>query len=407
MNAYVLKSCAAKAALFALAGVVSLVLAGCFYMPGVSGPNARAGLVLPRYIAGNTTSIVLIVGGPGMNTIYSSFPAGTTSASVSVPSGASRTFTVLANTPSVTFRDDVTVDLAPDETKEITLTPTLFATQIIVPDIYNFRLVQVSDMHGTGWKEQGAATQIYPKDVDFDAQGLIYVVDLYQDIWWADDITQTFEVLSGVIDPYNISSIAMDRARGLLYYVYASEGYYLRRIQVESGVDEEVNLGFLEVYLNTVEGIAVDPDGFVYIADASSCQILKINPNPDPSTPTLERIYSGGALSYPYDVLVNGDYIYVSDPGAAQIVRFDKNLSFVDSFTGPASDPLVGPQRFVAILNKPITVVDQVSYYDDTLLTEIYVDRIVSFGDMTGAGWTSYGSHGSDQDQFLFVEIPM
>ena len=69
---------------------------------------------------------------------------------------------------------DATVDLAPDETKEIVLTPTLFASQIIVPDLANNRIVQISDMHGTGWT---AVSGIYAYDVDFDDQGRVYVAN--------------------------------------------------------------------------------------------------------------------------------------------------------------------------------------------------------------------------------------
>jgi hypothetical protein len=40
----------------------------------------------------------------------------------------------------------------------------------------------------------------------------------------------------------------------------------------------------------------------------------------------------------------------------------------------------------VAILNKPITVIDEAAGSGPGR------DRIVSFNDMTGAGWTAYGS---------------
>ena len=148
----------------------------------------------------------------------------------------------------------------------------------------------------------------------------------------------------------------------------------------------------------SVEGIAVDSDGFVYIANTSGSippsTILKIDPNPATS-PSIVTTYSDSAtLVFPYDILVKGDYIYVSDPAAPKIVRLDKNLQFVDSFSGPASDPFLGPERFVAILNKPITVVDQ-----NTTHTKA---RLVSFDDMSGAGWTTYGSYGTGPGQFEF-----
>ena len=59
-----------------------------------------------------------------------------------------------------------------------------------------------------------------------------------------------------------------------------------------------------------------------------------------------------------------------------------------------ASQKFLGPERFVAILNKPITVIDEDS--------SVGGDKLVSFNDMSGAGWKTYGSAGIGQDQFNF-----
>ena len=97
---------------------------------------------------------------------------------------------------------------------------------------------------------------------------------------------------------------------------------------------------------------------------------------------------------------MNGDYVYVSDPAASKIVRLSKDLKFVDSFSGPKSDPFLGPERFVAILNKRITVVDQPhDIYGNSTSANA---RLVSFGGVDGADWTTYGSYGTGQGQFEF-----
>jgi hypothetical protein len=349
---------------------------------------------------------VLIVGGPGMDTITTQYPVGTTSATLSVPSGVARTFTLLANTPSVTMEGDATVDLAPDETKDIVLTPTLFASQIIVPDFANSRIVQISDMHGAGWTTvSGSVAPISPYDVDFDEQGRVYVANYNSSpgIIRINDITdKSLTALTGVTST-SVRSIAMDRTHGLLYY---TDGSSLWRIQVTPtlGAEELINLASQNVSMSTVQGIAVDSDGFVYIANNRLSNppstILKIDPNPAAS-PSIVTSYSDtGTLVFPYDILVNGDYIYVSDPAAPKIVRLTKDLNFVDSFSGPGSDPFLGPERFVAILNKKITVIDQP--HDSNSFSLTTNARLVSFGDMTGAGWTTYGSYGAAQDQFKF-----
>jgi hypothetical protein len=155
------------------------------------------------------------------------------------------------------------------------------------------------------------------------------------------------------------------------------------------GSNEVINLSSLSLSLSQPTGLAVDSDGFVYLATYSSpyYQVVKINPEP-PSSPTIVA-RSTAPLSTPYDILVHDGYVYVSDPGSSppSIVRLTKNLQFVDSFRGPANDPFLGPERFVATLNEPITVIDEAFGGNG--------DRLVSFNSMTGAGWVTCGETGS------------
>ncbi|MGD0728412.1 MAG: hypothetical protein ABSB63_23160 [Spirochaetia bacterium] len=385
-----MKTSLARLAAVVLLCAASLAFMSCYYVPGgLGGGLARATINVP--LPPNVTSIALIVGGPGMNTITNQYPVGTTTATLTVPSGIARTFTLLENTPSVTLIGNATVDLAPGETKSIALTPTAGASQIIVPDYYNYRLVQISDMSGTGWTTLSSAT---PYDIDFDDQGRIYVAN-------SSSIVQIMDI-SGA-NPVTVASaagtyksIALDRAHGMLYYAGTDAAgaptLFRKQVTPTLGTIEE-SVALTSIVANpTVTGVAVDSDGFVYIANTTPATILKI----DPSTFTSPKIVASysGTLSYPWDILVNGDYIYVSDNGALKIVRLSKNLQFVDSFSGPASDPFLGPERFVAILNKPITLIDESSSGSP--------DRLVSFNDMSGAGWTTIGSTGTGTDNFKF-----
>ena len=387
-----MKAHVSKLAAAALLVAVSLLFTSCFYMPGVSGANARAGLILPRYIVSNTTSLALIVGGPGMSTIYASYPAVTSTISIDVPAGHARTFTLLMNGLSATLQGVATVDLLPGETKEITLNPTMFASQIIVPDYLNSRLVQISDMSGTGWTTFAPGFQ--PYDVDFDNQGRIYMSSgSYSNTYISriDDISGANPTpIAFTAGTYRYTyAIAMDNAHDLLYY---TDGSNLYRIVVAPAVGAETSfpLSSLSAYPSLyITGVAVDSDGFVYLAGtyytaSSIAVILKVDPTLFPSSIAVVASYSG-TLVYPWDILVRGDYVYVSDSSGKQIVRLTRSLGFVDSFSGPASDPFLGPERFVAILNKPITVMDE----------GISTKRVVSFNDMTGAGWTTYGSLGN------------
>ncbi len=395
MKAHTLPKLPAKLATAVILSAVSLLLAGCFYMPGVGGRPAKAGLSINRsLLPANVSSFALIVGGPGMQPITAQYPVGTTSATLSVPSGVARTFTVLANTPSVTFRGDTTVDLAPDEAKDISVTPVLSSSQILIPDEMNSRVVQVSDMMGTGWKELSFSSAY---DVDFDDQGHVYFSGS-AGVVRVDDISGTNPV-SVNITSGTFQSIAMDRTHGILYYsgvdVQGAGGLWRRQVTPTIGVTEDVvNLSGIVTGAVSLYGIAVDSDGFVYVENYySTPELVKIDVT-DPKSPVEVARYKG-SLSIPWDVMVNGDFVYVSDKGALKILRLDRNLSLVDSFGGPQSDPFVGPEQFVAVLNKPITLIDENSS----------TDRLVTFNDMTGAGWTKYGSTGSGVGFFQFYSV--
>jgi hypothetical protein len=375
-------------------GVAILALAGCYYMPQLGGGAgvARASIAVGKSTLPGIASVALVVSGPGMETIASTYTVGASTATLTVPAGPARTFTILASTPSVTFRDEVTVDLSPGETKSITLDPVLAASQIIVPDSRNYRLVQVGDMKGTGWTTlvtTTASSTFAPYEVDFDNAGLVYMANEYSSpaIIQMDDISGANSVALAVTPGY-VYSIAMDRTNNLLYYVTYGALY---RIPVgpAAGSEAAIDLSSVVGVGFSSTGIAVDSDGMLYMVTTSpSAAVLKIDPN----VPTLLASYSDPSLISPWDVLVKGGDVYVSDNGDPKIVRLDKNLQFVDSFRGPPTDPFHGPERFIARLNAPITVVDE--------LNGVPGDRIISFGDMTGAGWTTFGSSGSGQDQF-------
>jgi hypothetical protein len=157
----------------------------------------------------------------------------------------------------------------------------------------------------------------------------------------------------------------------------------------------------------------VDEEGLLYVGvlDSSTYGVFKI----DVSTPTsavLVDSYSDPAvLTSPNDVMVKGDYVYVANQTGSdgyRIIRLTKTLQFVDAFgddaptlpTPPQTGDFYGPTRFVAILNKRIAVMDEGPDVESG--TD---DRLVSFTDMTGTGWVTYGTRGTGIGQFEFLEF--
>jgi hypothetical protein len=398
MKAHTLKTSPAKLAAAVILGAASLAFISCYYVPGLSGGKARAGLVLPRAIAANTTSIALVVGGPGMDTMYTSYTTIPPSISIDVPSGLARTFTLLLNSPSATLQGVATVDLQPGESREIMVTPTVGATQIVIPDFQNSRIVQISDMNGTGWTAKtvvdfGGITIFAPYAVDFDNQGRIYIANNTPSstdpgVIRIDDIkhTSTFAVVDTTYAT-GIKALAVDRTNGLIYYTTGSTTLYKKNIN-------NIAAGATTTTLSAgVVSIAVDDQGMLYTAIPGVFSTAFIPGYVVKYNPATAGVVATSTYSFdsPWGIMVKGPYVYVSDnnvggTGKAQIVRLDKNLQFVDSFPGPSTDLSYGPETFVATLNRKFTVIDEKSNF---------FDRLVSFDDMSGAGWTTFGSYGS------------
>ncbi len=186
-------------------------------------------------------------------------------------------------------------------------------------------------------------------------------------------------------------AIAVDRANQYLYY---ANGTALSRVVIEP-------LGSPTALTGTgstnITGLAVGPDGSLYLTSygyGSGGSLIKFDPvGQKPITS-----YTPGSNWDPYDVSVRGGYVYTThalSSGVKKVARSDLNLNFIDEFTGPASDPFYGPRRFVAILSRKLTVIDEGFMGVDS-------NRLASFSDMAGGDWTTYGSTGSGTDQFNF-----
>jgi len=397
-----------------------LVLAGCYYTPSAANGSARASLMLAKQLPANVASIVLVVSGPGLKTVAKEVAVGTDSVTLEVPAGVARTFTLLANTPSVTLKGEATVDLLPGQTKEIVLFPLAFDSQIIVPDpANNQRLVQIADMQGTGWIEKYASdlgiSYFYPWDVDFDGEGRIYIANNANWSWddggvfRLDDISDTtpdWLVGPGLAGVNPIYAIAVDRENGYLYYITGQTQLYRKSLSTPPGDDVEIAIGGL-VEIVYVKGIAVDSEGYVYLVSDSSGSpantVLKINPDP-PTGPTILASYSTNLLD-PWDVVVKSPYVYISNRNGEsgyKVMQFDQNLQFIRGF-GPQDDlspPAQAgyfyvPERFVAILSKRLILVDE---------NNSGYNRLVSFNNLEGAGWVTYGTTGAGVGQFNFYD---
>ncbi len=365
---------------------------GCKFFTGGAGGTAAPHLTV-KGAPSNITSLSLIITGPGMSPIESYYSSVPSSITVEVPAGNDRQFELIAHvdpsSPSAatSFKGTATVDLAPGEKKNITLNMITNETKLLIPDPSwsNNRLVQIDNMNGNGWIEvhgtdigYGADSEFEPYDVDFDAQGRIYIANNHFFVGGVIRIdNMNYAPYDTIVNQIGVRSIAIDRVNNDLYYITYNDLY---RKNLDGGAPITLTVSGLEI---SFEGIAIDDDGLIYIANDGGDEVVKYNP----LTETV--IKQVGVGSIPWDVIVKSPFVYVAryDSGGAndKIIQLTKTLDIVDELPGKpdSTDDFRGPHRFIAILNKRIYVIDEDESAAD-------IERIVAFDDINGTNWDTF-----------------
>jgi hypothetical protein len=174
-------------------------------------------------------------------------------------------------------------------------------------------------------------------------------------------------------------------------------------------------------------GMAVDDAGFLYVVwrDTGNYYILKLDFPAETIVDAIQLNVSGIPFSVGYDgyndLLFRDGELYLlnqvwsgtrntgSSTNRPAVLRFSTEpLAYTDGFgtADPTADgssttgQFLNPRRFVAVLNRRILIADEAASGDSD-------DRVVYFESYrTGswAGWGTYGSHGTGNDEFqLFI----
>ncbi len=363
-------------------------------------------------VPASAQTIALTISGSNMEEISKNLPAAAT-AVVTVPSGSSRTFTAQSSTASVTSKGETQTDLLTVDDKTVSVTFELYETKIIIPDALNNRIVQIDDMTGAGWTVLDytdfglAAGEFLPYDIDFDSKGRIYIANDYgngagtKQILRINDITDTSPV--AVIEGLTVgaTSIAVDRKNDFIYY--GTEQKYPDYSKIfRCQYDGTNNSQFTTKETYGFPGIDIGENGTVYVManDSDFAGFYKYDMS--------GNLLKGGNYSYlnfAWDVVVKPPYVYVLNTNNYEILQLDindisqnplKKYGTQDDGTFPDNPgEFYGPKRFVAILNKKLTLTDEVDYATK--------DRLVSLDDtLDGSGWEPYGANGSGTGQFSF-----
>jgi hypothetical protein len=107
--------------------------------------------------------------------------------------------------------------------------------------------------------------------------------------------------------------------------------------------------------------------------------------------------------------MVKGGYLYIANRTSSgvnnQIIQLNTDLTSPVGF-GQNVDVLnttlgnfYGPRRFLAILNRKFTIIDD----EDSGIANR--DKLVSMDDISGTNWQTYGTQGSGPGQFNFYNF--
>jgi hypothetical protein len=235
-----------------------------------------------------------------------------------------------------------------------------------------------------------------PWAIDFDNLGRIYIANLsgglggllrIDDINHASSFVKADSALAVAA-----ASLAVDRSNGIVYYCSGSTILYQQNVASIPTTPGQITLPSTTFTIGP-SSMAADDQGILYmVVTYPASKIVKYNPALPPTSAVLAA--STYSFTSAWGIMVKGPYVYVSDVGTAKIVRLNStDLSFVDSFPGPSTDPFYGPETFLATLNRKFTVIDEKSGP---------YDRVASFDDMTGAGWITYGSSSTTPSTGIF-----
>jgi len=396
---------------------------------------------------------ILVTAEAGGSTLATANLANTATQTVmTMASGTSRTFTVKLTMPThhavLSFTAAKTADLTAGVAA--TVSPAAFAigrTRVIVPDCINGRFVVIDDSSGTNWRtidleslsggavyvDTGAEDSVY--DAKIDSKGRIYlagrITNPSYDYFivrldsFDDTAVETLETFSSVY------GLALDETNGYIYYLDDIDGVSVFRASLNAAdfgaqtpVQIEPPTGY-DFDGQQVFGIAADSEGDLYVAvkDEYSDVHGVIRYTPGTTSSVFKAWYdmrmsagnSSDVYSYcPYDVLVRGDYVYVTAFEYAyaagycggEIIRLNRsNLSEAGRFgmssnpipSGPTAKEFFGPHRFLAVRNPGFTVIDEGA---DT--GGVDYDRLVFLEDLSVTNWTNYGETGTETGQFQF-----
>ena len=214
--------------------------------------------------------------------------------------------------------------------------------RIYVADTYNSRIVRIDDFKGTNWTEfgtygSGVGQFINPYAISVDGSGGIYVMDSGNSrLVRIDDMNGTnwtvsaIGVGSGANQFAQFSTALAFDANGLIYVADSGNRRIVRMNDVNgTGWTTLTQSATGYMFTNPV-GVALDPAGRIYVADASipTASVIRV----DDMTGANWTSISLGASANPHSIAIDSGGLVLVGGGGAQIV--DNMMQTLSSGSG-------------------------------------------------------------------------
>jgi DNA-binding beta-propeller fold protein YncE len=278
---------------------------------------------------------------------------------------------------------------------------------IYITDAGNNRIVRINDMTGAGWTVFGASGSgpnqfNTPVGIYVDASGQIYVADSGNHrIVRFNDMTGTgWTVLEGAGQQRFEQPVGIVLGGGRIYVTDAA-GRVIRINDMTGagwtsyGTPPEPVGSARPGQFETPYGLFFDA-GRIYIGDATLNRIARINDFSGSGWVEIGLPGTTGSLpgqfARPLGIFVDTEgRIYVADAASGRIVR-------VNDMTGAGWIAFGSRGNREGQFLSPSSVF--VSSTGRIYVVDLGNNRIVRINDMTGAGWIAFGATGADKNQF-------